>query len=395
MKVSKYAKGIEPSATLAAGTRVKKLKAEGAKIFDFTLGEPDFDTPAHIQEAARKAAFDGHTHYTPAAGIQQLRQAICQYHHDRHGLDYRPENVCVSSGCKHTIHSALAALLDPGDEVIIPAPYWVSYSDLVKMTGAVPKLVPTTVAASFKISPQQLAEAVTAKTKLLMLNSPCNPTGAVYSPTELRALADVVARHDFAVMSDEIYDRLIYGDAQFAAWGSLREDLLDRTITVNGVSKTYAMTGWRIGWSCGPVELIKAMDTIQSQETGSACSVSQYAALAALTGDQSCVEAMHREFARRRQFVSERLPKITGLKMGAPAGAFYAFFDVADWFGKTPGGARVDSSKDFCDAALEIARVALVPGSAFGTEGYVRMSFATNMETIEGGLAALEAWLAR
>lgn len=393
LRISNYANNIELSATLAAGTRVKKLKAQGVRIHDFTLGEPDFNTPAHIQEAARKAAADGHTHYTAAAGIPALRQAICDYHRLHHGLEYRPENVCVSSGCKHTIHSALAAVLNPGDEVVIPAPYWVSYSDLVKMTGAVPVVVPTTAETGFKMSAEQLDRAITAKTALLMLNSPCNPTGAVYTPAELHDLADVVVQRNITVMSDEIYDRLLYGDTTFQAFATLRPDLYERTLTVNGVSKTYAMTGWRIGWTCGPVPIVQAMETIQSQETGSSCSVSQYAALAGLTGDQECVTRMHTEFARRREFVSKMIPAIRGLKMSPPDGAFYAFFDVSSHFGKTIGDKKIANSADFCMAALDVAHVATVPGSAFGAEGFVRMSFATDMATIEAGLTALKTWL--
>lgn len=379
---------------MAAGAKAKELKAAGKTVHDFSLGEPDFNTPAHICEAATRAMKEGQTHYTPAAGTPALRKAIAEYHRARHGLDYGPENVCVSNGAKHTIFTALFATLDPGDRVIIPAPYWVSYSEMVKMTGAEPVVVATTAASGFKLSPEQLCEAIGAGAKMLMLNSPSNPTGATYTKAELAALAKVAVEKDLIVLSDEIYEQLLYGDMEFQAFAGLGKDAFARTLTVNGVSKTYAMTGWRIGWTAGPANVIRAMSDIQSQQTSNPCSVSQAAAAAALAGDQKCVAAMKAEFARRRDYVVERVSAIPGLSLAPPTGAFYAFLDVSEHFGKRFAGTSVDDSASFCMALLEQAQVVLVPGSAFGAEGFARMSFATSIETIDAGLTALERWLA-
>lgn len=391
MEVSQFAANIEPSATIAAGAKARELKAAGVHVFDFSLGEPDFTTPEHICEAAVKAMKDGHTHYTPASGLPALKQAICDYHRQWHDLDYKPANVCVSNGAKHTIYTALCAILNPGDEVIIPAPYWVSYSELVKMTGAVPVVLPPT--ETLKLTPEQLREACTERSKLLMLNSPSNPTGIAYEPEELQAIAEVALEKNLIVMSDEIYDRLLYGDAKFKAFGSLGSEIFERTLTVNGVSKTFAMTGWRIGWTCGPANIIKAMDSIQSQQTSNPCSISQYASIAALSGDQQCVEEMKQQFAKRCEYVTKRIPTLPGLSLTPPNGAFYAFFDVSSHFGKTFGGVKIVDSNTFCLAALEQAHVNIVTGSAFGADGFARMSFATDLTTIEQGLDALEAWL--
>lgn len=394
MNVSGYAERITPSATMAAGAKAKELKNKGIKVWDFAQGEPDFVTPAHICEAADAAMAAGHTHYTPPSGLLELKKAICDYHKKWHGLEYQPAHVCVSNGAKHTIYSALLATLNPGDEVIIPTPYWVSYSELVKMTGATPVLVETTKESRFLISADQLRAACTPKTTMLMLNSPSNPTGSAYTREQLQAIAEVIVEKNITVMSDEIYERLIYTDTPFVAFGSLGKEVFDRTLTVNGVSKTYAMTGWRIGWTCGPAPIIKAMDNIQGQQTSNPSSVSQYAAIAALTGDQKCVEEMKKEFVKRRNYVCERINKIPHLSIDPPDGAFYAFFDVRPYFGKKYGDITVTDSQSFCLALLEQGHVNLVQGSAFGAEGFVRMSFATSMDVISGGVDALEAWLA-
>ncbi|MGL4465444.1 MAG: pyridoxal phosphate-dependent aminotransferase [Planctomycetia bacterium] len=393
MHVSSYAAAVTPSATLAAGAKARELKAAGVDVLDFSLGEPDFPTPPHICEAAVQAMKAGHTRYTPAAGVPALRQAVADYHRKQHGLDYKPNQVVVSNGCKHAIYTALCAILEPGDEVVFGAPFWVSYVDMVKMAGGVPKAIATPAAGGFKLTPDLLRAACTPRTKLLMLNSPSNPTGTTYTPAELAALAKIVVEKDLLVLSDEIYERLIYGDVAFQAFASLGPELYARTLTVNGVSKTYAMTGWRIGWTCGPADVIAAMDGIQSQQSGNPCSVSQYAAIAALNGDQGCVEEMKMEFARRCSYVCDRLPTLPGVVLPKPTGAFYAFFDVSRHFGKTFGGMKVENSTQFCLGALAQAHVNLVPGSAFGQEGFVRMSFATGMPVIEKGLDALEAWL--
>src|SRR5438445_3876623 len=384
--VSKLAAGIQQSATLAAGAKARQLKAEGVHVFDFSLGEPDFPTPEHICRAAVKAMQEGHTHYTPASGLPELRQAIARWYQKTYGLSCTGEQAIVSNGAKHSIHNALAATVGPGDEVIIPTPYWVSYSDLVQMTGASSVLVPTTQASGFKMNPRQLRGALTPRSRLVMLNSPSNPTGTVYTRKELEDLADVILDSNLAVISDEIYERLVYGSARATCFATLRPGLAERTITISGVSKSFAMTGWRMGWALGPAHVVKAMGNVQSQETSNASSISQHAALAALQGDQQCVEQMRREFEARRDLVCRRLADLPGVKCATPEGAFYAFLDVSAHFGRTLGGRRLTDSASFCQAALERGHVNLVPGSAFGAEGYARMSFATSREQIEGGL---------
>jgi aspartate aminotransferase len=391
--ISKLASGVQASATMAAAAKARQMKAEGVRIFDFSLGEPDYNTPDHIIDAAFKAMKSGHTHYTPANGTAELRAAVARWYQKQYGIRYAPEQVLISDGAKHSIHNALAAVVGPGDEVIIPTPYWVSYSDLVEMTGAQHVLVHTTMESSFKMTPEQLRAAITPRSRLLMLNSPGNPTGSVYTRQELEALADVVLESNLAVLSDEIYERLVYGDAKATCFATLRPHLAERTLTISGASKTYAMTGWRIGWTLGPSHLIKAMGNVQSQQTGCPCSVSQAAALAALEGEQDCVEKMRREFEARRDLVCKRLEAMPGIRCPIPCGAFYAFFNVQGHFGRVVGGKKVSDSASFCQAALESAHVNLVPGSAFGAEGFVRLSFATDRAQLSGGLDRLEQML--
>jgi aspartate aminotransferase len=393
IRISKLAAAVQPSATLAAGAKARQLKAQGVRVYDFSLGEPDFTTPEHICRAAARAVAEGHTHYTPAGGTAELRAAVARLYQKTYGLQATADHVLISNGAKHSIHNALAATCGPGDEVIIPAPYWVSYSDLVQMTGASFVLIPTTLQSHFKMTPAQLRAAVTPRSRLLMLNSPSNPTGTVYTRAELEALADVVLETDLAVLSDEIYERLIYGDARASCLATLRPGLAERTVTISGASKTYAMTGWRIGWAVAPPHVIKAMGNVQSQQTGCPCSVSQAAALAAIEGDQGCVETMRQEFEARRDLVCKRLAAMPGVRCPLPGGAFYAFFDVSAHFGRTLGGRKVADSQTFCEVALESAHVNLVPGSAFGAEGYARLSFATARDQLNGGLDRLEQML--
>ena len=397
IRISELAKSVKPSATLAAGAKAKALKATGVTVFDFSLGEPDFDTPAHICTAANEAMQKGQTHYTPAGGTAELKSAIAAWYGRTYGFECKAENVIVSNGAKHSIHTALAATVGPGDEVIIPTPYWVSYSDLVAMTGATPVLVDSTLESGFKITPAQLKAAITPRTRVLMLNSPSNPTGTVYTRAELEALVDVyLANTDGCILSDEIYEQLVFAGVKATCVVTLRPQLRERTITISGASKSYAMTGWRIGWAVAPVAVVKAMDTIQSQETSCPSSVSQYAMVTALESPESgpAVEKMRLEFAGRRQLTIHLLQAIPGVKLHVPEGAFYAFFDVSAYFGKTFAGKAVTDSITFCNACLEGAHVNLVPGIAFGAEGFVRMSFATNEATITEGLAKLKEWLA-
>jgi aspartate aminotransferase len=396
IRISQLAASVKPSATLAAGAKARQLKAAGVKVFDFSLGEPDFDTPRHICDAAEKAALAGQTHYTPTSGTAEVKSAICRWYKSFHGLECAAENVIVSNGAKHSIHNALAATVGPGDEVIIPTPYWVSYSDLVSMTGASPVLVSTTPASGFKMTPAQLKAALSPRSRVLMLNSPCNPTGTVYSRAELEALVDMlIDNSDAAILSDEIYEQLTFGDARPTCVATLRAGLKDRTITISGASKTYAMTGWRMGWAIAPAPLVKAMDTIQSQETSCPSSVSQAALIAALDGPQDCVKQMRDEFAARKELTCKLLQAMPGIRLPLPDGAFYAFFDVSAYFGKSFDGKTVADSLTFCNTLLEQAHVNLVPGVAFGAEGFVRMSFATGREVITGGLERLGNWLAQ
>jgi len=384
---------IAPSATLAMAGEAKRLKSEGVNVLDFALGEPDFDTPQNIQEAAFRAIRSGLTHYTPPAGIPELRDALAAHYTEHHGLPTKAPQVVVSNGAKHSLHNALMAVCGPGDEVIIPAPYWVSYSDLVKLTGATPVVIPTTEQSGFKLTPEQFRAAATPRTKLLMINSPSNPTGVVYERAELEALADAVLETDAGILSDEIYEQLTYGDAKPTCFATLRPGLADRTITVSGVSKTYAMTGWRIGWAIAPPAVSKFMADLQSQETSNPCSVSQYAALEAVTGPQDSVVAMKEQFAKRREYVLQRVRDLPDVTCVPPGGAFYAYMNVSAHFGRVLGGEKVTDSTSFCLTALAKAHVALVMGSAFGSEGYARLSFATDMTTLEKGFDALDRFL--
>ena len=394
MELSTLVQNLKPSATIAAATKAKELKASGVNVLEFTLGEPDFDTPAHIQEAAIQAMKDGHTHYTQATGIPELKQAICDSYDKNYGLKYEINQVSVSNGAKHSIHNVLTTLCNPGDEVIIPTPFWVSYSALVELTGATPVLIHTTEESGFCLQPEDLEAAITDKTKLLMLNSPSNPTGAVWSRDQLQAIADVCVKHDLMVMSDEIYEKLIYDGHEFHSFATLGEEVAKRTIIVSGVSKAYAMTGWRIGWTLASPDITGGMTRLQSQQTSNPCSISQYASIAALNGPQDCVEEMRLEFAKRREYVISRVNGLPDVSFAEPGGAFYAFMNVSKHFGKNlGGGATVNNSTEFCSALLEKAHVALVTGDAFGAPGYVRLSFATAMEKIEAGFDALENFL--
>jgi aspartate aminotransferase len=391
--ISKLANAIQPSATLAAAAKARRMKAEGIAVFDFSLGEPDFPTPEHICRAAFKAMQDGLTHYTPANGVPEVRAAIARRYEKTYGLRVSADQVIVSNGAKHSVFNAFMATCGAGDEVIIPTPYWVSYSDLVEMTGASVVLVKTSQESGFKMSPAQLRVALTPRTRMVLLNSPCNPTGTVYSRQELEALADLILEAKVSVLSDEIYERLLYGDARATCFATLRPGLAEQTITISGVSKSYAMTGWRMGWAVGPAPVIKAMSNVQSQQTSNPSSISQYATIAALEGDQDCVEKMRREFEARRELVCRRLAAMPGITCTPPGGAFYAFFNMTSHIGKTVGGRKIADSAGFCQAALESAHVNMVPGSAFGAEGYVRLSFAASREQLNGGLDRLEQWL--
>jgi aspartate aminotransferase len=392
-KISRIIQALEPSATMAMAAKAKELKAAGRKVYDLSLGEPDFITPEHICQAAVSAMKAGHTHYTVASGIPELKKAVVDQYKSVHGLEYAPAQVVIANGAKHAIHNVFTVLLDPGDEVIIPAPYWVSYAELVKLTGAVPVIVDTPQDNNFKLTPEMLVKAVTKKTRVLLLCSPSNPTGSMYSAEELGALADVAVEKNLLVIADEIYERLVYGGHKFASFATVRPGLQERTILINGVSKTYAMTGWRIGWSIAPLNVSKAIADLQSQETSNPCSISQYAALAAITGPQDCVAAMCAEFAKRREFVRNRIAKIPGVSCSEIAGAFYAFINIKKHLGRSYNGVKIDNSSQWCLELLAKKGVASVMGSAFGAEGYARLSFAASMANLEAALDLIEEFV--
>ena len=394
MHTSQLVNNLKPSETLAAAAKARELRAKGIDVLEFTVGEPDFITPKHIREAAKVAMDAGHTRYTAATGIAELKQAICDAFKRDHGVTYKPSEVTISNGAKHCLHNVLVACCEPGDEVIIPTPYWVSYSALVELVGAKPVMVETKEEDGFCLSPEQFRNAITPKTRLMMLNSPSNPTGGVYPVELLEGLAKVAVEKNISVLSDEIYDKLIYSGHTFRSFASFGEEVRKRTIIVNGVSKAYAMTGWRIGWTLAPENVSSAINKLQSQQTSNPCSVSQYAALAALNGPQECVAEMCQEFAKRRDYVSGRLRSIPGLTFAEPGGAFYVFFNVSSYFGKpVGGGSPVNDATEFCTALLERAHVALVSGDAFGAPGYVRLSFAASTESLTRGLDAIEKFL--
>jgi aspartate aminotransferase len=382
---------LEPSATLAMAARAGAMKAEGIDVIDLSVGEPDFPTPPHICAAGAAAIAAGKTKYTPAAGIPALRQAVATDYSRRAGLSVEAAQVIVSNGAKHSLHNVFTAVLNPGDEVIVPTPYWVSYAELIKLAGAVPVLLPTTLEDDFKLKPTALAAAVTSQTRMLLLCSPSNPTGVVYTRAELEVLADVALDANLVVVSDEIYDQLVFDGRESVSFPTLRPGLAECCVVVAGVSKTYSMTGWRIGWTISPAPLAKAMGSLQSQETSNPCSISQHAALEALTGPQECVAEMRAAFQARRDLVVSRLRELPGVRIPDIGGAFYAFFDISQSL-KNPGGPA--TSIEWCERLLDQEQVATVAGAAFGAEGHVRMSFAASEEKLNAGLDRIGRFLA-
>ncbi len=389
MRLSSRAKSIRQSPTLALDAKTKDLQRQGVDIVSFGVGEPDFDTPAHVNEAGIEAIRQGFTKYTPSSGIPELREAVCAKLLRDNGLEYSPGQVLVSAGAKHSIFNAVTVLCDEGDQVLIPAPYWVSYPEMVRFAGGVPVIVPAGIETGFKITPDALEGAVTPKTSLLILNTPSNPTGAVYTREELERIAKVCVKHNIAVISDEIYEKLIY-EGEHVAFASLGPEVKALTVTVNGVSKAYAMTGWRIGYAAGPQDVISAMSNVQSHSTSNPTSISQRAALSGLTGSQEPVELMRREFKTRRDYMVKRLNEMPGFKCLTPPGAFYVYPDVTELIGRKLAGQVIENDAHLADMLLEHARIAVVPGAGFGTEGNLRFSYATSMAKIEEGLNRLE-----
>jgi aspartate aminotransferase len=395
MKVSKRAELVPASATIAVDSRAKQMKAQGVDVVGFGAGEPDFDTPDYIKDAAIKALKAGKTKYTPACGTIELRTAIAAKLEKENGLKYKPEQIIVNIGAKHSIYMVMQAVLDEGDEVIMPAPYWVTYPETIKLAGAVAKVIETDIQNSYKITPQQLKKAITKKTVMLIMNSPNNPGGFTYTPQELAAIAKVLEGTKVMVLSDEIYEKLIYGRTKFVSFASLSEDAYNRTITVNGFSKAFAMTGWRLGYTAGHVDVIKAMDRLQSHMTQNPVSFAQDAGVTALNSPESdgTIEKMRIEFERRAKYMAERLNRIEGIKCPEPTGAFYCFPDVSKHYGRTINSVKINGSMDFAGVLLEQVNVALVPGLPFGCDNNVRLSFACSLEQITKGLDRIEKWL--
>lgn len=384
MKLAARVGRVTPSLSLAIDAKAKAMKADGIDVCSFSVGEPDFPTPAHICAAATAALEAGKTRYGQVAGEPKLRQAIAQKLQTENGLCYGAENVIVTNGGKHSLFDLMLALIEPGDEVIIPAPYWLSYPEMVKLAGGEPVIVQTTEASGFKITPEQLRQAVTPKSRLFVLNSPSNPTGMVYTPDEIRALAAVVVEQDLLVVSDEIYEKLLYDGAEHLSIGAVSPEAYERTIVSSGFAKAYAMTGWRIGFLAGPVELIRAASTIQGHSTSNVCTFAQYGAIAALEGSQASVEEMRQAFAERRQVMLAAINSIPELTCPKPDGAFYLFPSIKK-LGIT--------SLEFADALLEEHQVAIVPGIAFGADDCIRLSYAADMDMIHRGMERLDKFV--
>lgn len=391
--ISDRALAISDSPTLAISAKVKAMQEKGVDIVGFGAGEPDFPTPPHIIEAAEKAMKDGKTKYTPASGTLELKEAVCSWLESEIGVAYQPSQVVISCGAKHSLYNLMQVLFQAGDEIILPSPYWVSYPEQIRLAGAEPVIIPTTEENGFKISETKLEERITAKTRGVILNSPSNPTGAVYTREELESIADVCVKHNITVISDEIYSRLVYGGTQHVSIASLGKEIAGITFVVNGVSKTYSMTGWRIGFSAGPEDAVKAVGRLQSQSTSNPTSIAQEAAFAALEGEQGVVEEMRKEFDERRKLMLKGLNDIPGISCVEPKGAFYCFPNVKEIFGRTAGGAKINGSSSFAGVCLDKANVALVPGEAFGADEFVRLSYAASRDRIEEGLKRLNRFV--
>ena len=393
-ELSRIAEAVQASTTMAIDAMFKQMKADGIDVIGFGAGEPDFDTPDAIKEAGIAAIQNNVTRYTPAAGTVELRQAVCDRMKADFGLDYKPAQVVVSSGAKHLVYLALRAIVNPGDEVILPAPYWVSYYELIKMVGGVPVVVTATEAEHFKLTAAKLEGAITDKTKAIILNNPSNPTGMMYSREELEALAAVCTEADIYVISDEIYACLVYDGGEFTSFAALSEDAKERTILINGVSKAYAMTGWRIGYACANAKIAKIIANYVSHSTGSPVAISQKASAAALSGPQDEVETMRQAFEERRNFIVKEMNAIPGVSCIMPEGAFYVMMNLNELIGKTIHGVEITNDDVFADAFLKYGLVAVVPGSGFGAPNFVRWSYATSMDNIKEGLARLKKFLA-
>lgn len=384
MKLASRVNQVTPSLTLAIDSLAKEMKKNGEDVCSFSAGEPDFDTPTHIRAAAKKALDEGKTRYGPAAGEAGLRKAIAEKLLRDNQLAYNADNVIVTNGGKQSLYNLIMALIEAGDEVIIPAPYWLSYPEMVTLAGGTSVIVNTSLENQYKITPEQLEAAITPKTKLFVLNSPSNPTGIVYTPEEIAALAKIVVEKDILVVSDEIYEKILYDGAIHRSIASFGPEIFQRSIISNGFAKAFSMTGWRVGYIAGPVEIVKAMTKIQSHSTSNVCTFAQYGAIAALASPQDCIEEMVKAFSERRQYILERVRSLPGLNCPTPNGAFYVFIDISQTGLK---------SRDFCQKLLETQKVAAIPGIAFGADDCIRLSYATDLKTIEKGFDRIDKFI--
>lgn len=391
--ISKRASAVSPSPTLAITAKANQMKAEGIDIIAFGAGEPDFDTPVHIKEAAKISLDKGFTKYTPTSGIKELKEAICKKFKNDNSLEYSSAEVLVSCGAKHSIYNAVMVLCNDGDEVIIPSPYWVSYPEMVKLSGGSSVFVETTEKNGFKITPQQLEKAITKKTKLFILNSPSNPTGMIYSKDELKALSEIIVKYGIYCISDEIYEKLVYDNEQHISIASLGSEIKNKAIVVNGVSKSYSMTGWRIGYAAAPREIIQAMSNLQDHSTSNPTSISQWASVEAITAGAPGIIKMKEEFEKRRAYMVGRINGIKGLSTLNPQGAFYCFVNVSELFGKKSGDKIIFDSFSLTEMFLLKAHIAVIPGSVFGDDRYIRLSYATSLKNITEGLNRLEKFV--
>ena len=384
MKLASRVNQVTPSLTLAIDSLAKEMKKNGEDVCSFSAGEPDFDTPTHIKAAAKKALDEGKTRYGPAAGEAGLRKAIAEKLLRDNQLAYNADNVIVTNGGKQSLYNLIMALIEAGDEVIIPAPYWLSYPEMVTLAGGTSVIVNTSLENQYKITPEQLEAAITPKTKLFVLNSPSNPTGIVYTPEEIAALAKIVVEKDILVVSDEIYEKILYDGAIHRSIASFGPEIFQRSIISNGFAKAFSMTGWRVGYVAGPVEIVKAMTKIQGHSTSNVCTFAQYGAIAALESPQDCIEEMVKAFSERRQYILERVRSLPGLNCPTPNGAFYVFIDISQTGLK---------SRDFCQKLLETQKVAAIPGIAFGADDCIRLSYATDLKTIEKGFDRIDKFI--
>jgi aspartate aminotransferase len=384
MKLASRVNQVTPSLTLAIDSLAKEMKKNGEDVCSFSAGEPDFDTPTHIKAAAKKALDEGKTRYGPAAGEAGLRKAIAEKLLRDNQLAYNADNIIVTNGGKQSLYNLIMALIEAGDEVIIPAPYWLSYPEMVTLAGGTSVIVNTSLENQYKITPEQLEAAITPKTKLFVLNSPSNPTGIVYTPEEIAALAEIVVEKDILVVSDEIYEKILYDGAIHRSIASFGPEIFQRSIISNGFAKAFSMTGWRVGYIAGPVEIVKAMTKIQGHSTSNVCTFAQYGAIAALESPQDCIEEMVKAFSERRQYILERVRSLPGLNCPTPNGAFYVFIDISQTGLK---------SRDFCQKLLETQKVAAIPGIAFGADDCIRLSYATDLKTIEKGFDRIDQFI--